>query len=471
MSNKLLGLSVVAALSIGLSGCGGGDSSSSTQTGVGYYVDSAVSGVHYQCGDQNGTTDAEGKFTFQKGEDCTFTLGDVVLKKVPSAELVNEAKIVENNVTVAAFLQTLDVDGNASNGIEITPDVVKAVATVLQTNKEIPVTQSDLSEVFNTLKSDVKEYKGTVVDQVQAQKHLEKTQTDVTTALLAGRTFYVVHISDKEHFIGKATFNSKMTENSWKGLVNDSDIEQDPISVEGNKIVWPNDESYTVIKEQHEKYIIAADFNADGTNDGASYLFNSQSDAEAFYYKKFPKNPTTPSTETVKPIVPYTQSVTVAYNGKTMTMKAGADGDFKVVSSNGNPALSLAEGIDSLKVSQMIIQEYIKGDFPKEGVSTIAITKDFKAGTEHIVGTSAAHGDIDCTNKYKSPLPLTITNENIDYNSEFDDNDRTETTCPAWVNADDDSEAEPKNFEMVSNATITAASGKVSHISRYISLK
>ncbi|RLA59168.1 MAG: hypothetical protein DRQ78_10970, partial [Epsilonproteobacteria bacterium] len=80
---KFLLLSLVFSAMLILSGCGGFDDKSPTETpetpvvpvdpvdptdpitkGIGTYNDSAVSGISYVCGTESGVTDEEGTFTF-----------------------------------------------------------------------------------------------------------------------------------------------------------------------------------------------------------------------------------------------------------------------------------------------------------------------------------------------------------------------------------------------------------------------
>lgn len=137
MKIKSIGLSlaVISVLSIGLTGCGGSSSAgtSTTNTGTGTYLDSAVQGIPYCIdGSLSGTTNADGEFTYVIDKPIEFKLGScaegegLTLKTIGAEDLnTSDFTVVETNSTVAALLQTLDQDGNASNGITITDDIKK----------------------------------------------------------------------------------------------------------------------------------------------------------------------------------------------------------------------------------------------------------------------------------------------------------------------------------------------------------
>ena len=189
-------ISSMAAIGLALTGCGGGGgggSTSSTQTGTGYYVDSAVAGVNYTCGSQTGTTDKDGKFTFEQGQDCTFELAGITLKKVPSDNLVDNAKVVENNVSVARFLQSIDNDGDPSNGIQITEKTLTVLTKALQEEniKTVPDDTIKLDTVVSHIEQEDDSFQGHVVTEEEAQKHLQSTQESVLKTLIVGKTYYV----------------------------------------------------------------------------------------------------------------------------------------------------------------------------------------------------------------------------------------------------------------------------------------
>jgi len=185
MRKTSLMISGMAITLLALTGCGGGSDSSTTQqttaTGTGYYVDSAVAGVNYICGSQTGITDKDGKFIFEQGKDCTFKVAGLILRKVQADNLVDNAKLVENNVTVARFLQSIDTDGNPSNGILITSETLTVLTNVLQTENidTVPNTTTELETIVSHIEQEDSNFKGHVVTEEEAQNHLQATQESI----------------------------------------------------------------------------------------------------------------------------------------------------------------------------------------------------------------------------------------------------------------------------------------------------
>lgn len=91
----------------------------------GTFIDSAVAGINYECGDNTGVTDADGKFDYNLGDTCTFKIGDILLGTVENIliPLVTPFDIAEDEeaaIKIASLLQTIDADGDPENGIDIT---------------------------------------------------------------------------------------------------------------------------------------------------------------------------------------------------------------------------------------------------------------------------------------------------------------------------------------------------------------
>ena len=174
---KSITLSSIAIASLLLVGCGGGGSNSSPSAtpsiGTGYYVDAAVQGVDYVCGSQSGITDVDGKFTFEQNQNCSFKIGNVLLREVNALNLQNGIRVLEDNADTARFLQTLDIDGDASNGIEISDSAKQLNLT------EIPKDDALLRSIRDDIKASDKNYQGRVVTVQEVQEHLTQTRNEL----------------------------------------------------------------------------------------------------------------------------------------------------------------------------------------------------------------------------------------------------------------------------------------------------
>ena len=116
--------------------CGGGgdgstqdtnpktDPQTNPQTGV--FLDSPVSGVNYQTATQSGVTNASGEYAYLPGETVTFSIGDVVFPATDAGPVVTPIDMVgvtnltnTSVINIVRLLQSLDMDGDPANGIEI----------------------------------------------------------------------------------------------------------------------------------------------------------------------------------------------------------------------------------------------------------------------------------------------------------------------------------------------------------------
>jgi len=168
-----IGSTVVASLL--LIGCGGGASSTSTpSTGTGFYVDAAVMGADYVCGSQSGVTGAKGNFTFEKNRNCTFSLGGLKLREVNATSLQEGITILEDNPDVARLLQTMDRDGNATNGIEISEESKKTIKLT-----SVPKEDAVLNSISDDIKANDDKYRGRVPTVEESQSHLNQTRTEI----------------------------------------------------------------------------------------------------------------------------------------------------------------------------------------------------------------------------------------------------------------------------------------------------
>jgi hypothetical protein len=123
--NKYTKFALAIGATFAVVGCGGG-SSSSADKNVGVYEDAAIDGVEYNCGTKAGVTKDGGKFEYEIGKSCKFSIGELVLREV-NAAVVNSANlhIKEFNLNNVDLLAYLDKDGNLDNGIEIDLEAAK----------------------------------------------------------------------------------------------------------------------------------------------------------------------------------------------------------------------------------------------------------------------------------------------------------------------------------------------------------
>ena len=123
---KILKLTILSLI-VTLYGCGGGSSSSETEsTKTGVFLDSPVSNIGYRTETKEGVTNAQGEYEYVSGETVTFFIGDLEFPPVTAAGVVTPLNIADTQdtsdpvvVNMIRLLQTLDKNGNPDDGIEI----------------------------------------------------------------------------------------------------------------------------------------------------------------------------------------------------------------------------------------------------------------------------------------------------------------------------------------------------------------
>lgn len=134
-----------------LMSCGGGGSGGSGEVKTGQFFDSPVSGLAYETeSGLSGVTNSKGEFQYREGEIVTFKLGKTTLGSVRGDSRISPfdlfiippplgldflqaithmfddnlaADAFEHTVNMLIFLQSLDVDNDPDNGIDIPPAV------------------------------------------------------------------------------------------------------------------------------------------------------------------------------------------------------------------------------------------------------------------------------------------------------------------------------------------------------------
>jgi len=134
---------------VGLTACDSGTEQASTATSsdsssattarsmptgpaTGILVDSPVSGITYAASSgKSGITNDKGNFNFNHGDKIEFKLGDLTLGNISGSQIVTPIELAGDNANKAqnllVLLQSLDSDGDATNGITISNETAAAV--------------------------------------------------------------------------------------------------------------------------------------------------------------------------------------------------------------------------------------------------------------------------------------------------------------------------------------------------------
>src|SRR5690606_10236512 len=175
---------LILATSLAIAACGGGGGSSKKNDGpgkgggdatvqTGIFVDSPVAGVSYKTKTQSGVTNAFGEYDYLPDEEVTFFIGDLKFPPVKASGIVTPADIAKDNETlqtnILQILQTLDTDGDPSNGITIRED---AAEHFIGAELKLEDTSFD-TEVAGILKNI--DAKLVLVDEGKANEHFGQT--------------------------------------------------------------------------------------------------------------------------------------------------------------------------------------------------------------------------------------------------------------------------------------------------------
>lgn len=120
-----------------LTACGGSSSPAEPAAVTGVFLDAAVQGMDYIAGTATkAATNAKGEFTCKSGETVTFGVGGINLGSAPCGAVITpltlaggsdiKADAVMNRLLT---LQSLDEDGDPSNGINLTAEVKTALGS------------------------------------------------------------------------------------------------------------------------------------------------------------------------------------------------------------------------------------------------------------------------------------------------------------------------------------------------------
>ena len=186
-----------------LTACGGGGSGStppvtpptpdptpSPTVLMGKFVDSAVEGLKYQTATQSGSTSKDGEFNYVANETVTFSIGDIEFPATLGAEYITPLAIYNTDslahkavINMIRLLQTLDLDGMPSNGIEI-PEMSHVLASGLT----IDFNASNFDELVAELVVNSGGPHLALVSADAALAHFQQTLTELDITTVSGCT-------------------------------------------------------------------------------------------------------------------------------------------------------------------------------------------------------------------------------------------------------------------------------------------
>jgi len=257
---------VTSSLLVGmmfLAGCGG----ATVQTGTAYYLDSAVAGVRYECGSQNGQTGPDGSFTFEQGKGCTFYLGEMKLREVDAQLLIDGQAFYETDYSIGQLLQSLDSQGSLDDGIQIDPEEVKELKGTF-----------GIDQSFDNILTSLGWNNEQMISEDKAAEH-------ILTTLLAGKTFYRI---DANATTVEVVFDKNMEHITINGTRLD-------MALSGGTVVIADGATHYTLAEVNSDYVAVEACN-EGVFEGEIKLFFSKENAEK-YAQSTETNSSIPITE------------------------------------------------------------------------------------------------------------------------------------------------------------------------------
>lgn len=107
---------------------------------TGVFVDSPVSGLSYNSASvEAGQTDENGEFSYFRGEQLSFYIGDLVFPETPASSVISPLDLFATDnafnqsvVNTIRLLQSLDTDGDPTNGITLSADAANVATVTLE---------------------------------------------------------------------------------------------------------------------------------------------------------------------------------------------------------------------------------------------------------------------------------------------------------------------------------------------------
>ena len=371
---------------------------------VGKLIDSAVQGAEYRCGSKTAVTDENGTFS------CTtlpvsFYIGAIELGKIttlPSDKQVFPQDIMDVNrsdvnhtevVKLALLLQSLDNDGNASNGIVLEPALKDTfVDRVVVSEVDLDELKSKLQErdenlTFQTI--------DTVVEHLSFSVGLlnEGSESNITVTPDSNNTEVNSSITPTDSNIStpdtnNTEVNSSITPTDSNTTVVDSNVSiPDTNNTEVNSSITPTDSNTTVV----DSNISTPDTNNTEVNSSTTPVKENNETTVI----KDTTAPDAPTLLSMPPKLTKENNITVEVHGESNSSLFVNGAYVATVESNGTVGIVLdTSGADGSKTFSMTLKDASGNESVALEISIIKDTRVPTAPTLTVTPTTTKENSI-----------------------------------------------------------------------------
>ena len=165
---------LIMSLSL-LCGCGDDDENERPLL-QGRFIDRAVQGLTYPSDETSGVTDENGTFTYYEGDIVSFSIGDWVIGVSAGDDIItpvsfeDDGELDNYSINLSRILQSIDEDGDLSNGINVSETVATIAGTITIDMTVDPslFTQDNIQALLDA----VPDGRGYLVSEAEATSHL-----------------------------------------------------------------------------------------------------------------------------------------------------------------------------------------------------------------------------------------------------------------------------------------------------------
>lgn len=184
----------------------------------GVFLDSPVKGISYSSNSHQGTTNTRGAFSYEEDEEISFSIGSIVLGSATGAAVISPLQLVigadslehPSISNMLRLLQTLDKDGDSTNGIEIDSRAgTYAIENSLSIDFHRPVTEFENDpEVIDLIVASTNT--NVLIDAETASSHFSQVMSDNRLEPLSANKmrYKVVRNIDPRNELPSANFAS-----------------------------------------------------------------------------------------------------------------------------------------------------------------------------------------------------------------------------------------------------------------------